>query len=187
MFDFLASILLLITDLFVQNPLGQGVGLFAMLVGVTAFSQKDDKRLRQLLTVFTLLIACHFALMGWWAAALSALIGTARNYASIHVRNTKVMLFFMALLLLIAAPRVEHWTGILALMGAAWATWGVFKESGVRLRVFMLLGTISWLSHNILVGSIGGSIIETIFLLVNGLTIWRLIQDRQNEEDKASV
>ncbi len=181
MFDFLASILLSITHLFAQNPLGQSVGVLAMLVGVTAFSQKNDKRLRQLLTVFTLLIACHFALMGWWAATLSALVGTARNYASIYVRNTKVMLFFMGLLVLIAVLRMESWVNILAILGAAWGTWGVFKESGIRLRIFMFLGTISWLSHNLLVGSIGGSIIETIFLFVNGLTIWRLMQDRHRE------
>jgi hypothetical protein len=41
----------------------------------------------------------------------------------------------------------------------------------------MSIGTLSWLNHNHLVASIGGVIIEGIFLVVNGRTMFRLFKE----------
>ncbi len=39
----------------------------------------------------------------------------------------------------------------------------------------MLAGGLCWTSHNILIGSIGGSLIELSFLFVNCHTMYRIV------------
>ena len=58
--------------LFQQQPLAQGIGLAAMLVGISAFRQRDDGRFRLRLCLYQAAIALHFFLMGAGTAALSA-------------------------------------------------------------------------------------------------------------------
>jgi spore coat polysaccharide biosynthesis predicted glycosyltransferase SpsG len=42
------------------------------------------------------------------------------------------------------------------------------------MRLAFVLGAVCWLSNNIIVGSIGGTLLEATLLVVNCLTIWRL-------------
>jgi hypothetical protein len=42
------------------------------------------------------------------------------------------------------------------------------------MRLAFICGAICWLTNNILVGSIGGTLLEMTLLMVNCFTIWRL-------------
>ncbi len=47
------------------------------------------------------------------------------------------------------------------------------------MRIGFLLGAVCWLTNNIMVGSIGGVLLEATLLLTNLLTIFRLARDGQ--------
>ena len=162
--------------LFWQNPLAQSIGFIALIVGISAFLHRDDQKLRYYLTAFTFLMAIHFFMLGLWTAAIMALLGSARNYVSSLTNNVWVMLIFLFTAWLMAIPNSTEWVHLLPVLGVSFGTWAVFKEKGIRMRLFMSLGTICWLSHNHLVGSIGGVIIEGIFLMVNGRTMFKLFK-----------
>ena len=164
--------------LFWQNPLAQTFGFIALFVGANAFLHRDDQKLRYYLTAFTFLMAVHFFLLGLWTAAIVALLGSARNYISSFTNNVWVMLTFLLAAWLLAIPNSNEWVHLLPIIGVSMGTWAVFREKGIRMRFFMSLGTICWLSHNHLVGSIGGVIIESLFLIVNGRTIFKLFSDK---------
>ena len=89
------------------------------------------------------------------------------------------MAIFMALLLGLTLPNVEQWYEIPTIAGSVIATWALFSVKGIALRSLILVNSCCWLIHNVLAGSIGGSLIEATFIVANSFTIYRLMtQDR---------
>lgn len=160
--------------LFQQQPLAQGIGLAAMLVGISAFRQRDDGRFRLRLCLYQGAIALHFLLMGASTAALSAGLSCARTAVSGRTRSPWVMLFFLVLVWGLGIPRITSAVQWLPILGTTIGTWGLFRAQGIVLRLSMLAGGLCWTSHNILIGSIGGSLIEVSFLFVNCHTMYRM-------------
>jgi hypothetical protein len=165
--------------LFWQNTFAQSIGFIALIVGVSAFLHRDDQKLRYYLTAFTFLMAIHFFMLGLCTAAILALLGSVRNYVSSLTNNVWVMLIFLVAAWLMAIPNSSEWVHLLPVLGVSLGTWALFKEKGLRMRFLMSLGTICWLSHNLLVGSIGGVIIEGLFLVVNGRTMRKLFKEME--------
>ena len=50
-------------------------------------------------------------------------------------------------------------------------------KKGFEWGFFMSIGTVCWFTHNFFVGSIGGVIIEGIFLVINSRTMFKLLKD----------
>jgi hypothetical protein len=167
-----------LNTLFWQQPVAQTIGFIASIVGASAFLHRDDQKLRYYLTVFTFLMAIHFFMLGLWTAALMALLGSARNYVSSLTNNFWVMLIFLLAAWLVALPNSNEWVHLLPVIGVSLGTWAVFREKGLRMRFLMSMGTVCWFSHNHLVGSIGGVVIEGIFLVVNGRTMFKLYREQ---------
>ena len=92
--------------LFQQQPLAQGIGLAAMLVGISAFRQRDDGRFRLRLCLYQAAIALHFFLMGAGTAALSAGLSCIRTTASGYTRSPWVMLLFLLLVWGLGIPGI---------------------------------------------------------------------------------
>ena len=166
--------------LFQQQPLAQGIGLAAMLVGISAFRQRDDGRFRLRLYLYQGAIALHFLLMGASTAALSAGLSCIRTTVSGHTRSPWVMLFFLLLVWGLGIPGITSPVQWLPILGTTIGTWGLFRAQGITLRLSMLAGGLCWTSHNILIGSIGGSLIELSFLFVNCHTMYRMWRQPQS-------
>ena len=162
--------------LFLSHPLAQTIGLVALVVGLSAFLQKSDFLLKRNLTIYTLLMGIQFVMLDLWASALAAWLGTFRTYVSMRSRNTAVMWSLIAIVLIFALPTVRSVTEVLPIIGNILGTWAMFKEQGLRMRALMFVGTLCWVSHNYLVGSIGGTVIEALFLIVNANTMYGLIR-----------
>ena len=56
--------------------LAQGVGVIAFLIGITTFFNRDERRFRLQLAVYSATIGVHFFLMGAWPAGMSAELNT---------------------------------------------------------------------------------------------------------------
>jgi hypothetical protein len=69
------------------------------------------------------------------------------------------------------ADSVVQW---LPILGSCIGTYALFCLDGIKMRLAFVVGTICWLSNNIIVGSIGGTLLEATLLAVNCMTIWRL-------------
>lgn len=168
-----------LNSLFWLNPWAQCFGLIALFVGASAFRHKEDHKLRRNLTIFTLLMSIQFLMLGLWSAAFAAGLGSLRTYISSHTRNMWVMVGFVVTLLLVTLPNVTEPVHVLPILGSSVGTWAMFREKGLRMRVFMLIGSMCWFSHNYIVGSIGGAIIESVFLIINSRTMFKLLIDKR--------
>ncbi|MEC5342759.1 YgjV family protein [Brenneria populi] len=151
----------------------QSVGILAFLVGITMFFNRNDRKFKIQLSVYSAVIGCHFFLMGANAAGVSALLNSARTLIAIKTHNIAVMLLFISLTLVFGLANIRHVMELLPILGTVASTWALFRTSGLTTRGIIWCSTACWVAHNIWLGSIGGLMIESSFLLMNGFTIIR--------------
>ncbi len=176
-----------ILELFAANPLAQSVGLFAFVIGISAFIQKSDQRLRLFLTMYCAVIGLHFFLMASSTAAFAAWLSGIRSFTSSRTRHVAVMTFFLILVWVLGIPNITQPIQWLTIIGTTLGTWALYREHGIRMRLMMLMGTICWVTHNFAIGSIGGAMIEGSFLFVNSHTIYRLWRQRQQASNQPAA
>ncbi|WP_413729371.1 YgjV family protein [Sodalis sp. RH22] len=151
----------------------QGVGVLAFFVGITMFIKRDDRKFKLQLALYSFIIGCHFFLMGANAAGMSAVLNALRTVISTRTRSILVMFAFIILTLALGLSEVKHAVELLPIIGTVISTWALFRTRGLTTRCVMWCSTAGWVIHNIWLGSIGGSLIEGSFLIVNGINIVR--------------
>lgn len=154
--------------------LAQTIGMVAYAIGATAFLHSDGRRFRLHLMLFQIVLCSHFVMMGALVAALGCGISAVRSYASTKTQSSGVMLFFIALLWGMGLPQLEHSYELLTIFGSSVATWALFKTQGIQMRLLVILNSLCWVINNVLLGSIGGTLMELTFIIVNSLTMVRM-------------
>lgn len=157
--------------------LAQGVGVIAFLVGITTFINRDERRFKKQLSVYSVIIGVHFFLMGASPAGFSAMLNSVRTLITLRTRSLWVMTLFIVMTGGLGIARFHHPMELLPVIGTIVSTWALFRCTGLTTRCVIWCSTVCWVAHNLWLGSIGGSLIEGSFLVMNGLTIirfWRM-------------
>ena len=158
--------------------LAQTIGMVAFFIGATAFLHSDGRRFRLHLMLFQIVLCSHFVMMGALVAAFGCGISAIRSYASTKTQSTPVMLFFIAMLWVMGVPQLEHYYEILTIFGSSVATYALFKMQGITMRLLVMFNSFCWIINNFLLGSIGGTLMELTFIMVNSVTILRMYYTR---------
>ena len=158
--------------------LAQALGGIAFLFGITAFWQKDDTHFRFFMMVFCAFMAFHFTLIEATVAAIGVTINGVRIFASLKTQSRKVMWFFIILMWAMTLPYINHPFEFLTVLGSSVGTWALFSKQGISLRLLILFNSSCWFTHNLWLGSIGGSLIEGTFIVTNVITIYKLYRVR---------
>lgn len=164
------------TDIF--SP-AQCVGYVAFVLGVTAFLQRQDRRLKLFSGFQTLAYAAHFFLLGNPAASVSSLLSSVRSFAALRTRSMALLLLIIGLNLIVGLLVVHAPLGWLPVIGACVGSYSVLRLHGLPMRVMLLVATALWLSNNILSGSIGGTALEAFIGIANITTMVRMLRTRQ--------
>lgn len=151
--------------------LAQLLGLLACAIGATAFLQHQDQKLRRHLTLNGVLLALHFMMLGATVAAINCLLCAVRTWVSGYHRTLGVMWSFVVLVWVLVLPHMEHPMQLLTLTGTTLSTYALFRLDGLPLRGCMLVSSLCWVVHNLWAGSIGGSLLEGMFFVINGYTM----------------
>jgi hypothetical protein len=157
----------------------QWPGYLAFGFGLACFAQTDDRRFKVFMALECAAYALHFALLGQATAVASMLLSLGRSLAALHAPvawRPAAGLGFIAANLVAGAWLYAGPLSLLPIAASVIGTTALFFLQGVAMRVLMLLGTALWLVNNLLVGSVGGSLLEACLLLANGLTIVRLLR-----------
>ncbi|MFW8633056.1 YgjV family protein [Vibrio natriegens] len=158
--------------------LAQVVGFISFGLGFSVFYQKNDKRLKILMLIFNLNHLLHFLLLGSMTSALGAFLSTIRTTTAIFVSSKRIAAAFIVISLVSGYWAAEQWRDIWPILGTIIGTYSVFCLSGIQMRVGFLIGACCWLTNNILVGSIGGTLLEMTVIVMNSMTIYRLYRQR---------
>jgi hypothetical protein len=152
----------------------QVVGYIALILGVTAFLQKDDRRLKFFNAVQSLVYGLHFILLGHLPASASSLVSSLRSFLALRYRSMWLGAAMIAANLALGAVFVTSWAGWLPVIGSCVATFAIFTMRGIPFRLVLLSSTLLWLANNIVTGSIGGTILELANAGINISTMIRM-------------
>jgi len=166
-----------------DHPLSyiQIIGYIGMAVGIFAFAQKSDLRLKLSMVVMTSILVLHFILLGRYVAAISAASAGMRAGLSLVPFVMRHRHYFAAFFVIITSIMgfytYVQWFDALPFITAIMGTFSLFYLRGIWLRVSLLIGGALWFVHNILALSYGPAIMEVIMFSVNTMTIYRLHLD----------
>jgi hypothetical protein len=167
--------------LFIGNPLAQTIGLFAMIVTVWSFAFLDEKKFRTVMLIGQMIFVTHFMMLGAYMGAIWFWLAAARTFWSTFINKKQyVYWMFFGLYLFIGYFKVNTWYDTLPLIwGLTGMTW-LFFARGIWVRYFYIIAPAIILMYNIIVGSIGGVINETLVIMLNTWTIFRIFQKNTN-------
>ncbi|WP_129139349.1 YgjV family protein [Modicisalibacter coralii] len=158
--------------------LGQGVSLMALALCVVAFASRRDDRLFVLLLFANVAFATQFALFqSWVAAGISALIVLRIVLVRRYPGHVGIMAGMLLATLAIAVPTWSGPQDIPALLAGLVGTYGMFMLRGLAMRAMLALAAFCWIVSNLLAGSLGGTLAESLIFVTNVITMWRLRRD----------
>lgn len=157
-----------------DEMIAQAFGLVSLALGVSTFYQKDDRKLKIVMLIFNLNHLIHYFLLGSIVSAFSALLSVFRTAMSIKTSSKLVAFIFMAITFISGVLLTEHLWQLWPILGSMIGTYTLFVLKGIKMRIGFLLGGCCWLTNNILVGSIGGTLLEMTAITMNLITIYRL-------------
>ena len=157
----------------------QSVGYVALVLGVSAFLQKNDRSLKLLISSESIAYVVHFILLGNFPASGSALVSCLRTLTSIRYRSPWLVAVFIAINIAIGVTFARSFAGWLPVSASCLATVAVFLLQGVMMRMVLMVCTLLWLANNLISGSIGGTVLEALIALINLSTITRMVIERR--------
>lgn len=170
-----------------NQVVGQILGFVSFALGIYAFYQKDDRKLKIFMFLFGITHAIHYLFLGSIVSTLSAGLSATRTGVAIYISSKKMAFIFITLGLISALYIAEDFWALWAMMGMIFGTYSVFVLKGIPMRIGFVLGAICWLINNISVGSIGGILLETTLVSMNILTIIRLLRDQRQVKEDSEV
>ncbi len=159
--------------------IAQALGFVSFALGVSTFYQKDDRKLKVIMLIFNLNHLLHYLLLGSMTSALSAALSALRTGSAIYTSSKYVAALFIVLGLGLGLILADNWWDMWPIFGTVIGTYAVFMLQGIAMRVAFIIGAVCWLINNIIVGSIGGTLLEMTLLTVNCTTIYRLLKDKK--------
>lgn len=161
-------------EILLTLDIAQWVGLLAMALSIVVALQTNDKMLIALSFVTISLWATHFYLLGIIPAVVCNAIGAVRCLVTLKWTGWKVGIPFAIAIAIAGYFTYEAPISLLPIVASIVATMGTTLLEGVKMRLSLVVCSSCWLTHNILQGSIGGTIIEVINLCFFSYTIWRM-------------
>jgi len=156
----------------------QIAGYIALVLGITAFLQKSDDRLKFFNATQSLVYGLHFVLLGNLPACASALLSSARSFLALRFRSWWLGTAFIAAHIAMGALFAKSAAGWLPVIGSSIATIAIFTMRGIPFRFVLLCSTLMWLANNLIAGSIGGTILEVANASLNIATMIRMVRSR---------
>lgn len=153
--------------------------LSQLLVGVAicfdllSFQFKERRRIIACLIISCLLVATHFALLGYWTAAGLGLLAALRFVISYLTTSKKMMVACLCASVVIATVTFHGMLSIFSCLGSIFGTIGSFCREDKRLRQLLLIATSLWLVHNCLAGTPTAVLMEALFLSSNLVGYYR--------------
>lgn len=145
----------------------------AILFDLLSFQFKKRRQIIACLIVSCLLVAAHFAMLGYWTAAGLGMLAALRFTTSFLTTSKKMMAAFICASLLIAVFTFHGPLSLLSCLGSIFGTIGSFCHEDKRLRQLMFVATSLWLVHNCLAGTPTAVVMEALFLGSNAVGYYR--------------
>ena len=119
------------------------------------------------------LIAAHFVLLDRLTAATIVGVTGVRFLTSILTQHRSAMWIFLLANIVCFVLTYEAWVSWLPFVAAQLSTWAGFQPSDKTLRLVFASSTCLWITHNIIVWTPVGVLLEILFLSSNLIGYYR--------------
>ena len=153
--------------------LSQVLAGVAFATGLAAVQFKARGQVLLCLFVSTAFNGIHFLLLERPEPGFLMFLTGIRYLVARRTTDRRFMVFFLLVNCGLFWATYKNSASLLALCGTLLGTYGSFQPAGRTVRLFFLGGNISWLSHNILVWTPVGIIMEVVFLGSSVVGYWR--------------
>lgn len=158
----------------------QVAGYVALVLGIAAFLQTDDRKLKVLIALEGLAYVAHFIALGVPSAAGSAAVSSARTLLSLRFRSVWLAVVAVAAALAVPLALSTRGVGWLPVAGSVLGAVAVCTMRGLAMRVVLLAATSCWLANNLVSGSVGGTVLESLVLAASLVTLLRMLAARRD-------
>jgi hypothetical protein len=146
---------------------------FASISDFFSFQIKRREYTLLLFAISSLFIAAHYFLLGAFVGGFVTLVNVSRHLTAIVSRRKLFMYIFMSLVLGLGVYSFKYYFDVLPIAGSLLSTYAGFRATPKALRMFMMVATSLFIIYNIYVGSPGGVILESMFLVSNVISYFR--------------
>ena len=154
--------------------IGQLLGGVSFSLAIFAYYQTSDRSLKILLTLLYVVHGTHFYLLDALVPALLCGLSLIRTVISIYSSSLTVACIFILITLVTGTLNYQSVIDILAIAASIIGIYSLFCLSGTQMRIGIICGASCWLINNLIIGSIGGTLMEVFVISTNLITIYRL-------------
>jgi hypothetical protein len=144
----------------------------AFVAGIASFQFRRRGAVLACFVAATLLLGIHFWLLDARTAAILAILASVRYTAAIWLPSRRLLYIFLPPVYLIG---VLTWSGLLTLVAVTGSTLSAVASirTNRQLREWSMAASVVWIVHDVLAGSPGAILMESAFLVSNGVGYYR--------------
>ncbi len=154
--------------------LSQLLACGAFMLDVLAFQFSRRAVSLMLLACSTSLLALHFWLLDANSASGMMALAAVRYLVATLSTRRALKWCFLGTSVLCSLMTWQQPADLLPLAGSLMMTFAAFQPDAGRLRILTLVGSLFWLSNNILAGSPVAVAMEATFMMSTLISYWRL-------------
>ena len=162
-----------------SETLIQIIGFIAMAFFIISYQIRSNRALFLCQLLGCCLFCLQFCIMGAYTGALGLLVNIARNVLLLKaddwpwVRRGTTLLGIILLLLVMTVYTWAGWISLLPFTSVAVTCVGYWTDNAQKIRLSQLIGSPCTLLYDLMIGSWGGVLSETITLLSIIISIFR--------------
>jgi hypothetical protein len=160
----------------------------AFIFDLSSFQFKNRKHILICFTIAASLISAHFFLLGEYTAGSVVALSAIRFIVSIFTTDKRMLYLFLFLILFAGAVTFDGFEDIFSVSAMLLSTFSAFSTVDKKLRLFMMSASTLMITHNILILTPAGILLESFFLASNLFAYYRFYirgKDFEPEDDSS--
>lgn|GEM_PF-488608 len=170
-----------LTELFMTYYIAQAVGIVGMALSILSFQCRENKRFFLTQAASGAMFAVNFLMLGSYTAAVLNFINIFRGWVfgfAPKKLRTPLAVSIGAAYILSTVLTYDGWLSLLVLAAQLVGTTVMWTDSGKIIRVAQLaFVSPSWLTHNIICGSLGAILCEVFAITSTVISLVRFRRD----------
>lgn len=160
-------------------------GLAGMVFGVSWPLFRNRTVILSMQTLGSTLFAFHWLLKGDGTATVLTVMSVIQSLAAIPLGSRPGFRYvYLGTLPVIAVLLASTWSGtpsVFAALGTAVVSLGRYQLDTLLFRVILMAAGPFWFSHNVLVESYPAMAADIVSLVINAVTLYRLLGERRHD------
>ena len=156
----------------------------AILFDAASFQFRSRKAILWCFLASSALISAHFFVLGEMIGGVLYSLTFARFLTGYFSQKRHWLILFICLSLIAFCFTYCTPISVLALFGSLASTCAAFQPTDLKLRVYMLTGTLLWLVFNWSIWSPTAVVRQSIFVVSNLLGLWRYYGVKNDGREK---